>query len=214
MKRLLILGLWVATFGLVGAAAHVVFVTGDEEYRSEESMPMLARILERDFGFRISIAYSLDKEGFVDPNNTGDVAGIDALKTADLLVLFTRFRHWPEAKFQVFLDYIAQGKPIVGFRTATHAFRFPEGHRHEAWNEAKIAALVGQKWITHHGHHGSQVLTKVRPIAAAKGHPVLRGVEPFGAHSWLYHVQGGEDELQGDPTGQPLRFVAPDDAEA
>ena len=78
---------------LAAGKPHVVFVTGDEEYRSEESMPMLARILKRDFGFKISIAYSLDDKGFVDPNNTANVSGIEALKTADLLVLFTRFRN-------------------------------------------------------------------------------------------------------------------------
>ena len=177
---------------------HVVFVTGDEEYRSEESMPMLARILKRDFGFEISIAYSLDDKGFVDPNNTANVTGIEALKTADLLVLFTRFRHWPDKKFHFFLNYVADGKPIVGFRTATHAFRYPTGHKFEAWNEKKIADLVGQKWITHHGHHGTLVLTKVRPLVAAKEHPILRGVKPFDAYSWLYHVQGGEDKLHGD----------------
>ncbi|MFP6612344.1 MAG: hypothetical protein VB835_08555, partial [Pirellulales bacterium] len=65
---------------------HVVFVTGDEEYRSEESMPMLAKILYRDYRFRISIAYSLDKEGHIDPNNTTDATGIEALATADLMV--------------------------------------------------------------------------------------------------------------------------------
>ena len=189
-------------FGMNSALAakkpHVVFVTGDEEYRSEESMPMLARILKRDFGFEISIAYSLDDKGFVDPNNTADVTGIEALKTADLLVLFTRFRHWPDKKFHFFLNYVADGKPIVGFRTATHAFRYPTGHKFEAWNGEKTANLVGQKWITHHGHYGTQVLTKVRPLVAAKEHPILRGVKPFDAYSWLYHVQGGEDKLHGD----------------
>ena len=202
MNRFFVFALWLIALGAAPAAPepHIVFVTGDEEYRSEESMPMLARILERDHGFRVSIAYSLDDRGFVDPNNTKDVTGIEALKSADLLVLFTRFRNWPEAKFQVFLDYIAQGKPLVGFRTATHAFRFPQGHRHEAWNETRIAELVGQKWITHHGHHGTQVLTKVRPLDVAKSHPILRGVKPFDAYSWLYHVQGGEDKLHGDVT--------------
>ena len=176
----------------------ITFVTGDEEYRSEESMPMLAKILERDYGFGISIAYSLDEQGFVNPNKVEDVTGIEALAKADLLVLFTRFRRWPEAKFRYFLDYVAKGKPIVGFRTTTHAFRYPEGHKDEAWNDKKIADLVGQKWITHHGHHGSQVLTKAKPVEAASGHPILRGVKPFDAFSWLYHVHGGEDKLHGD----------------
>ena len=184
---------------LIGAEeSKVMFVTGDEEYRSEESMPMLAKILKRDYDFDVSIAYSLDDKGFVNPNNVEDVTGIEALAKADLLVLFTRFRRWPEEKFKHFLEHVAKGKPIVGFRTATHAFRYPEDHKHQAWNDEKIAELVGQKWITHHGHHGSQVLTKAIPVKAASGHPILRGVKPFDAFSWLYHVQGGADKLHGD----------------
>ena len=66
---------------------HVVFVTGDEEYRSEESMPMLAKILHRDFGFEVTVCYSLAKDGTIDPNNLKNIAGLEAVDSADLLVI-------------------------------------------------------------------------------------------------------------------------------
>jgi uncharacterized protein len=181
---------------------HVVFVTGDEEYRSEESMPMLAKILKRNYSFRVTVCYSLAPDGTIDPNNASSITGIEALDDADLMVLFTRFRDLPDEQFNHFLKYVASGKPVVGFRTATHAFKFDKNKKHQAWGwkGEKIAQLVGQNWITHHGHFGDghQVLTDVTINADQKTHPILRGVKPYQAYSWLYHVQGGGDKLRGD----------------
>jgi len=179
-------------------APHVVFVTGDEEYRSEESMPMLARILARDYGLKTTICYSLNDEGFIDPNNTRSISGLEVLDDADLMVLFTRFRNLPKEQMEHFLKYVESGKPVVGFRTATHAFQFEKGSPYQDWNYKKIAELVGQHWITHHGHHGDKHLTAVSGIDEANDHAVLRGVEPFRCFSWLYHVDGGKHRLQGD----------------
>jgi len=185
---------------------HIVFLIGDEEYRSEESMPMLAKILHRDHGFRITLCFSLNDEGFIDPNATDNIAGIEALADADLMVLFTRFRDLPPEQFEHFLSYVNTGKPIVGFRTATHAFRFQNHPQYEpwGWKGEKIAQLLGQNWITHHGHFGDghEHLTKVWPIKDRKDHPILRGVEPFMAYSWLYHVEGNGTHLRGD--AEPL----------
>ncbi|REJ64658.1 MAG: ThuA domain-containing protein [Planctomycetota bacterium] len=181
---------------------HVVFVTGDEEYRSEESMPMLAQILQRDYGFRTTVCFSLDSDGFIDPNNTKSISGLEELAEADLMVLFTRFRDLPPEQMEHFLAYVETGKPIVGFRTATHAFKFPADSPYREWNLEKIAELVGQHWITHHGHHGDDPLTAVSLIEDQRQHPVLRGVEPFECYSWLYHVDGGKHSLRGD--SQPL----------
>ncbi len=189
-------------------APHIVFVTGDEEYRSEESMPMLARILQRDYGFKTTICYSLNDQGFIDPNNTKSITGLEALADADLMVLFTRFRNLPAEQMEHFLKYVATGKPIVGFRTATHAFQFPEDSPYAEWNYKKIADLVGQHWITHHGHRGNDYLTAVTLIKDQKSHPILRGVSPFKCYSWLYHVDGGKHKLHGDSapllTGETL----------
>ncbi len=186
---------------------HIVFVTGDDEYRSEESMPMLAQILKRDYGFDVTVCYSLDENGNIAPGNQKSISGLEALDDADLMVLFTRFRDLPPDQFQHFLKYVQSGKPVVGFRTATHAFLFRDPKSpYKEWNDKKIAELVGQKWITHHGHFGDghEYLTQVTINTEAKDHPILRGVKPYKAYSWLYHVDGGSEghQLAGD--SQPL----------
>ena len=193
---------------------HVVFVTGDEEYRSEESMPMLAAILERDHGVRTTVLYAEDEDGGIDPMRLNHIAGLEALADADLMVLFARYRQLPPEQMRHFLEYVSAGKPVAGFRTATHTFLYPPENplqrRFGDWNEAKIRELVGQRWIVHHGHFadGNAPLTAVKPIAGLS-HPILRGVGPFEAYSWLYHVEGGGDTRAGDPTdlltGRTLR---------
>ena len=180
---------------------HVVFVTGDEEYRSEESMPMLARILERDQGIRVTVLYALDEAGYIDPTVTDNIPGLVALETADLMVMFTRFRALPDSQLVHVLRYAESGRPMVGFRTSTHAFRYPEESPHAAtMNDDWPRRVFGQRWIVHHGHFddGEERLTSVTPLSWRVAHPILRGVEPFGAFSWLYHVDGGGEMLAGD----------------
>jgi type 1 glutamine amidotransferase len=179
---------------------HIVFVTGDEEYRSEESMPMIARILKRDYGFDVTVRYALDDRGIIDPNNLTNIPGLAALEDADLMVLYTRFRALPDSQLQYILDFAESGKPMVGFRTATHAFRYEDDSTHAYLNEEWPQKVFGQHWITHHGHFddGANPLTNVQYIAGQQDHPVLRGVEPFQAYSWLYHVDGGAYRLYGD----------------
>ena len=182
------------------AAQHVVFVTGDEEYRSEESMPMLARILARDYGFEVTVLYALAPDGIIDPNETENIPGLAALDSADLMVMFTRFRALPDSQLRHIVEYAESGRPMVGFRTATHAFSYPDDSPHQDMNEDWPRRVFGQKWIVHHGHFddGGRPLTAVEPVEWRTAHPILNGVEPFEAYSWLYHVDGGGDQLYGD----------------
>ena len=189
-----------ATTEKVADPLHIVFVTGDEEYRSEESMPMLAKMLKRELNCTISICYSLDSAGYIDPNNTKHIAGLEALKEADLMVLFTRFRALPKEESKLITDFAESGKPMVGFRTATHAFFYKEDSTQMHLNDDWPIKVFGQKWITHHGHFedGHGKLTKVQVIDSTSKHPILSGVQPFEAYSWLYHVDGGAYKLYGD----------------
>lgn len=179
---------------------RVVFVTGDEEYRSEESMPMLAKILKRELNCEVTVCYSLDSLGFIDPNNTKHIGGLEALDSADLMVLFTRFRALPDHELKHIVDYAESGRPMVGFRTATHAFLYEEDSTKLYYNEEWPTKVFGQKWITHHGHFddGHGELTSVQMLDDNFDHPILNGVEPFKAFSWLYHVDGGAYKLYGD----------------
>ncbi|MFH1737923.1 MAG: ThuA domain-containing protein [bacterium] len=165
---------------------HVVFVTGDDEYRSEVSMPMIAEILEQRDGFKCSIAYAVDPAtGERNPKYQQNIEGLEALETANLAVIFIRFRALPDEQLNLILDYVNSGKPIVGLRTSTHAFRYPDGPN-QKWNEGFGRDVFGQRWITHHGHESS---TDVSVIPEMADHPILRGIsEPFHCSSWLYHV--------------------------
>jgi uncharacterized protein len=159
---------------------HVVFVTGDDEYRSEISMPMIAAILEKHHGLRTSVAYA--KPG---PKDKNHIEGLEALERADLMVMYLRFRALPDAELTRILKYVESGKPMIGFRTTTHAFLYPPGGPNTYLNDGFGQEVFGQKWIVHHGHKSTTSVTVDRDNAS---HPILNGVADFPAASWLYHV--------------------------
>lgn len=164
---------------------HVVFVTGDEEYRSEETMPMLARILKNRYGFEVTVCYALSDEGVIDPNRLDNIVGLEALREADMMVMNTRFRRLPDEQLKYILEFAESGKPMAGFRTATHAFRYGRDHAHHRMDNEWPREVFGQRWISHIGGGNS---TEVQVIEDRAGHPVLRGVENFHGRSWLYRV--------------------------
>ncbi len=177
---------------------HIVFVSGEEEYRSEESLPMIAKIIKRETGAKVSFCFSVDSAGYIDPNNIRHIAGLEKLKDADLMVMFARFRALPKEELKHIQEYVESGKPIIGLRTSTHAFLYQEDslkHMNNEWP----TKVFGQQWITHHGHFedGNKPLTSVY-FANKMMQPILRGVKSFEAYSWLYHVDGGEWKLNGD----------------
>lgn len=177
---------------------HIVFISGEEEYRSEESFPMIAKIIKRETGAKVSFCFSVDSAGYIDPNNTKHIAGLEKLKDADLVVMFARFRALPEKELKYIQEYTESGKPIIGLRTSTHSFLYQEDSLKYMNNEWP-AKIFGQQWITHHGHFedGNKPLTSVY-FANKMMQPILRGIQPFEAFSWLYHVHGGEWKLNGD----------------
>lgn len=159
-------------------------------------MPLIASLLEREFGVRCTVLYALNEHGEIAPNHLTDIPGLEVLADADMLVQFTRFRALPDDQLQYLLDFVQSGKPIAGFRTTTHALLYPGGHPNAKWNDAYGQEFFGQKWITHHGHRSTTDVTPVKELQ--RKHPVLRGVDPFHAASWLYHVAGGGDALPED----------------
>lgn len=177
---------WVvyAGSGGVGQGKKIVFLTGDEEYRSEEGMPQIARILAR-LGFHCTVLFAIDKKtGEIDPGTLDNIPGLEALDHADLMVIFTRFRDLPDAQMKHVVDYIDSGRPIVGLRTATHAFDLKSSKtyarfswRNTEWEGGFGRQVLGETWIAHHGGHGSQ---STRAIAAdtAKNHPILCALDP------------------------------------
>jgi hypothetical protein len=177
-----------------GLGKHIVFVTGDEEYRSEESMPMLAKIAAMRHGFKCTVLFAINKKtGEIDPVTTDNIPGLHLLDDADLMVKFTRFRNLPESQMKHVLDYINSGKPMIALRTATHPFNYPKDSPYYEWSfnapDGGFGGRVfGQTWINHYGdHHGTSTRAKVVP--EEKDHPVLRGVnEIFWGPSDVYGV--------------------------
>ncbi|OAV45788.1 ThuA domain-containing protein [Lewinella sp. 4G2] len=174
---------------------YIVFVTGDEEYRSEESMPMLAKLAERELGARTRVLFAVDSAGVVDPNRNDHIEGLEALDSADMMVCFLRWRKLPAGQAQHILDFAESGKPMVGFRTSTHTFKYDDDDTERLpLNNDWPTAVWGQQWIVHHGHFddGHDPLTSVSLVENPQNAEILNGVEPFDAYSWLYHVNGGE----------------------
>lgn len=162
----------------------IVFVTGDEEYRSEESMPMLARILHSRYGFEVKVVYAIT-DGYIDPNRSDNIEGLEILEDADMMVMYTRFRSLPDEQLQYILNFAESGKPMAGFRTSTHAFQYGEDHPNHYLDFDWSQEVFGLPWISHHGGSNS---TDVFIDEHAINHPILHGVEPFHARSWLYHA--------------------------
>lgn len=165
---------------------HVVLISGDEEYRSEESLPQLAKILAARRGLRCTVLFAIDPATqTIDPERADSVPGIEALDEADLLVLCVRFRNYPDAAMQRIARHVEAGKPVIGLRTATHAFQLDEASSFARYDWRSTVegfeggfgrAILGETWIAHHGEHGTQG-TRGVVAPGAEAHAILRGVD-------------------------------------
>lgn len=169
---------------------YVVMITGDEEYRSEEALPQLAKILSTHHGFRTTVLFAQDPErpGIVDPNYLHNIPGLHQLADADLMIIFTRFRALPDDQMAHIDNYLKSGKPVIGIRTSTHAFMFEESeiessYKHygnfydgdDEWIDGFGRLILGEKWISHHGWHGHQS-TKGLVAPGADAHPIMTSI--------------------------------------
>jgi hypothetical protein len=171
---------------------HIVLISGDEEYRSEEAMPMLARILSERHGFKATVLFSVDKDGFIDSNNQDSVTNPAALDSADAIIMSIRFRHWPDAAMKHFYDAVQRGVPIIGLRTSTHAFNMAKDSTYGAWawNNEKGGfgrIFLGETWVSHWGKHRSEA-TKGILEPMVKESPLLRGVKEFFGTTDVYEA--------------------------
>jgi hypothetical protein len=203
-----------------GSGKHIVFLSGDEEYRSEEALPMLAKILAVRHGFRCTVLFSIHPgNGTIDPLVRDNIPGMSALDTADLCVLFLRFRELPDAQMKHFVDYLRRGGPIVALRTSTHAFAYkdhtnsPYAHfdwRSKTWPGGFGQQVLGETWVSHHGKHGAE---STRGIINPRfqSHPILRGVEDIWGPTDVYTVVHLPSDAQVLVWGQVLSGMKPGD---
>ena len=203
-----------------GTGKHIVLVSGDEEYRSEEALPLLAKILTVHHGFKCTVLFAINPEtGEINPEEQTNIPGLHNLATADMMVLFTRFRELPDDQMKYIVDYTNSGKPVIGLRTATHAFSYTRNlqspyakysFNSEEFDGGYGRQILGETWINHHGNHGKES-TRGVINTEMKDHPILKGVEDVWGPTDVY----GTTTLAGNPQvllhGQVLVGMKPSD---
>jgi hypothetical protein len=176
-----------------GKGKKVVLLAGDEEYRSEEAMPMLGKILSQRHGFDCRVLFSADADGTIKPGAGDLLTNPEALDSAEAIVMSLRFRHWSDDAMRRFEAALLRGVPIVALRTSTHAFNFkPDSpwakysyNAKEPWAGGFGRQVLGETWVAHHGKHKVEGARGI-VVPGAEGHPLLRGVSDVFAESDVY----------------------------
>lgn len=186
-----------------GKGKHVVLLSGDEEYRSEESMPQLGKILSTHHGFDCTVLFAIDKEdGTINPEQVDNIPGLEALDSADLMIIFLRFRELPDEQMKHIVDYVNSGKPIIGLRTATHAFQYKKNMNSpyvnytrdgKDWHGGFGRQVLGETWVNHYGRHQVES-TKGIVVDGMEAHPIVQGCDDIWGPSDVY----GLTTLHGD----------------
>jgi len=190
-----------------GKGKKVVLVCGDEEYRSEQTIPELARILAHRHGFDCTVLFAVaPKTGTINPNYNRNIAGTEQLDSADLLIMLIRWRDLPDDQVKHFVDYVESGRPVIGLRTATHPFKLSSPTFAKYTWDSKVPGyeggfgqqVLGTTWIYHHGAHKKEGTRGI--FAPGQEHnPILRGIEP-GTIFGTTDVYGLHLPLPGDST--------------
>jgi hypothetical protein len=217
---------WISFRGGEGAASgkRAVLVSGDEEYRSEEGLPQLAKILSKRHGFHCTVVFAIDpKTGQINPEVGNNIPGLEALQAADLMIIATRFRNLPDDQMKHIVDYVESGRPVIGMRTATHAFNIPGGKTYskysfnaddKSYEQGFGRQVLGETWISHHGNHKVES-TRGLIAKGQEGHPILKGI--YDGDIWgPTDVYGVRLPLPGDSTplilGLVLKGMKPSDS--
>ena len=191
-----------------GKGKHIVLISGDEEYRSEEALPQLGKILAKRHGFKCTVLFPIDPTtGVINPE-VSNIPGTEALANADLMIIATRFRDLPDEQMKPIVDYFESGKPVIGMRTATHAFNIKGGKKYAKYSHDSGdkdypkgfgRQVLGETWVNHWGNHGSQ---STRGIIAKgqENHPILRGIKDGD-------IWGPTDVYEAHPGGDSVPLV-------
>jgi hypothetical protein len=198
---------------------HIILLAGDQEYRSEEVMPMLAKILSKHHGFDCTVLFAINEKGEVAPELMDNIPGVEHLSDADLVIVFSRFLSLPDEQLQHFFNFLDSGTPIIGIRTANHGFKkffVTENDKQKRYSvdgqnkHFGIHVLGG----TFAGHYGGWHREGTRGVIV-KGkekHPILKGVTDVFGPTDTYATN--PKELYGDSQaimlGQPVKGLTPD----
>lgn len=166
---------------------RIVMVIGENEYRTEETLPEFARSELEGRGLKVSYVMASPKEG------DGNFRDLERIRDADLVLVSVRRRAPPRALLDLLREHLDAGKPLVGIRTASHAFapREAVAEGFSAWTEFD-GEVLGATYADHYNNKPPQAPhTLVESIATQRTHPVLTGVPagPFPVTSHLYRYR-------------------------
>jgi type 1 glutamine amidotransferase len=217
MRSLAVL-LTILCLPLAAQRKNIVLIAGDQEYRSEESIPALAQILAKR-GFSCKVIYSTNPTtGAIDPSTIDNLPGLEALRRADLMVLFLRWLELPDEQTKEIIDYTEAGKPIVALRTSTHPFHYVK-HPDSPFAKYDYAGknpaggygrmVIGETWVRHWGRH-QQEATRGVIADGMESHPILRGVKDVFGESDVYEITTLSGDSKPILMGQVLSGMSPD----
>jgi len=201
-----------------GRGKHVVLIAADQEYRSEQSMPMMAKVLSTHHGFTCTVLFGVNEKGEVDPTmpvypedgqefKEHHIPGLEHLATADLVIFFPRLLTLPMAEREMIVKYIDSGKPIISLRTGNHGFHAALPYQIDGRQVDWGNDVLGGSFM---GHHGQWMADSTRGLIVeeAKDHPILRGVSDIWGNSDVYRTYEEGGSLPSGCTalvwGQPL----------
>ena len=198
-----------------GKGKHLVFIAGDHEYRSEETLPAMARILAKHHGFKCTVLFDIDADGHISAGDPSNIPGLEALASADLAVFFLRFQHLPAEQMKHIDEYLKRGGPVVGLRTATHAFsgtkepyaKYNYNAKEPGYELGFGHQVLGQTWVGHYGQNHRQS-TRITIAPDKKDHPILRGVKDVWVQVGGYVGKPTDGEIL--TVAQPLNGMTPD----
>ena len=208
-----------------GKGKRIVLIAADQEYRSEQSMPMLAKILSAHHGFDCTVLFAVNEKGEVDPTmpvypekgkelKEHHIPGLENLASADLVIFFPRLLTLPMGERELIVKYIDSGKPMIALRTANHGFHGALPYKIEGKQVNWGNDVLGGTFM---GHHGNWHADSTRGVIVAdqKEHPILMGVSDIWGNSDVYRTYKEGGSLPAGCTalvwGQPLMGRKHDD---
>ena len=158
---------------------NITFLIAEREYKTEKTLPKFSEeFLSENFFIQFCKAPS---EG----NQRNHIANSSAIAKADLLFISVRRRAFKEETMELIRSHIAKGKPIIGIRTASHAFQLrkekvPSGH--QEWPEWDGEIMGGN----YNGHYGKELICTIQYATNSRHHPLLEKITPFSTPASLY----------------------------
>jgi hypothetical protein len=183
-------------------------------------MPQLGKILAVHHGFKCTVLFPINKQtGEIDPGTVDNIPGLAALKTADLMIIFCRFRELPDEQMKHIVDYMNSGKPMMGLRTATHSFNYTK-HKDSPYAKYSFNSrdpaggfgrlVLGETWINHYGAHQSES-TRGLIAEGMQDSSIVKGCEDIWGPSDVYAITTLPADSKPVIMGQCLTGMDPKD---